>query len=233
MDAHERLVTRRELLRLGLAAAVVAVWTPRNLLWTWADDALVPTPPLTAGPFYPEPRPLERDFDLTRLAGHAKRARGEVVHVSGRVLNVRGEPVAGARVEVWQANSFGRYAHRWDRNPAPLDPDFQGYGEQRTDREGRFRFVTIKPGPYPGNGSGNVRTPHIHFDVTGRSARRTTQLFFPGEPLNAQDRLFQEVAAGSREALVARVAPAPSDADPAARSSTGTSCCLGGKSRSL
>lgn len=213
MDSYERALTRRELLRLGVAAGVAAVWSP-PLLWGWAPPPLVATPSTVAGPFYPMLRPRERDQDLTRLAGHKARAQGEVIHVVGRVLNVSGEPVAGAKIELWQANTFGRYDHPSDPNPAPLDPDFQGYAEQLTDREGRFRFITIKPGPYPAEGG--IRTPHIHFDVMGRTDRRITQLFFDGEPLNDKDRIFREVPR-NREALVATLLPPPPHEDPASR----------------
>jgi protocatechuate 3,4-dioxygenase beta subunit len=215
MDSYERAVTRRELLRLGVAASVAAVWAPRGLLWGWAQSPLLPTTPTTPGPFYPVIRPADRDSDLTLLAGHSRRAQGQVIHVAGRVLNLRGEPVAGARVELWQANTFGRYDHPSDPNPAPLDPDFQGYGEQVTDREGRFRFTTVKPGPYPGEG-GRTRTPHLHFDVTGHIDRRVTQVFFAGEPLNSQDRIFQEIPR-NREGLIVDFLPAPAGEDPATR----------------
>jgi protocatechuate 3,4-dioxygenase, beta subunit len=221
MDRFEQMATRRELLRRGIEASVAALWVPRGLLWGWAHEAqepqavLRPTPPTVAGPFYPVIRPADRDSDLTRLRGHKRRAQGQVVLVAGRVLNVRGEPVRGARIELWQANTFGRYDHPSDPNPAPLDPDFQGFGTQLTDREGRFRFTTIKPGPYPAEG-GAVRTPHLHFDVTGHVDRRTTQLFFAGESLNAQDRIFREVPR-NREALIAELQPAPEGEDPASR----------------
>lgn len=215
MDSYERNATRRELLRLGVTAGIAAIWTPRGVLRGWAQPPLVPTTPTTPGPFYPMVRPVERDTDLTLLSGHRKRAEGQIIHVAGRVLNRRGEPVAGARVELWQANSLGRYDHPSDPNPASLDPDFQGYGEQLTDREGRFRFTTIKPGPYPGEG-GRMRTPHLHFDISGHIDRRVTQLFFQGEPLNAQDRIFQQVPR-NREGLIAELLPAPSGEDPSTR----------------
>ena len=130
-------------------------------------------------------------------------------------MNLRGEPVAGARIELWQANTFGRYDHPSDPNPAALDPDFQGYGEQVTDREGRFRFTTVKPGPYPAEGGG-MRAPHIHFDITGHTDRRVTQIFFRGEPLNDKDRIFQQVRR-NRDGLTVDLAPAPTGEDPTSR----------------
>lgn len=120
MDSYEKALTRRELIRLGVTASVASVWAPR-LLWGWAPPALLPTPSTVAGPFYPMVRPRERDQDLTHLSGHKARAQGQIIHVVGRVLNLKGEPVAGAKIELWQANTFGRYDHPSDPNPAPLD----------------------------------------------------------------------------------------------------------------
>jgi protocatechuate 3,4-dioxygenase beta subunit len=135
--------------------------------------------------------------------------------VSGRVLNRRGDPIREARIELWQANAFGRYNHPSDPNPAPLDPDFQGYGVQLTDREGQFRFTTIKPGPYPFDAT-RTRTPHLHFDVTGKIDKRVTQLFFAGEPLNDQDFVLQGVPR-DRGHLIAQLLPAPANEDPTTR----------------
>ncbi len=213
MDAYERAATRRELLRLGIVAGVAAVWMPRGLLWGWAPELVPATPNTTPGPFYPVTKPLERDTDLIHLRGHRNRAQGQVIHLAGRVLNQRGEPIHGARVELWQANTFGRYNHPSDTNPAPLDPDFQGYGVQLTDREGRYRFTTIKPGPYPFDAT-RIRTPHLHFEVTGRTDQRVTQLFFAGEALNAEDFVLQAVPR-DRDRLIIDLLPPPAGEDPA------------------
>jgi protocatechuate 3,4-dioxygenase beta subunit len=215
MDAYERMVTRRDLLRLGVAASVAALWQPPGLSWGWQQGALPPTPNTTPGPFYPVLKPLDQDSDLTLIRGHRVRAQGQVIHVAGRVVTTRGEPVRGARVELWQANTFGRYDHPSDRNPAPRDPHFQGYGVQLTDREGRYRFTTIKPGPYPFDTT-RTRTPHLHFEVTGRVDQRITQLFFAGEALNAQDFVLQAVPL-DRERLIAELRPAPAGEDSASR----------------
>lgn len=178
-------------------------------------QAETPTTPSTIlGPYYPVIRPVELDTDLTRLRGHRSRAKGQVIHVAGRVLNQRGEPLRGARVELWQANAAGRYNHPSDPNSSPLDPDFQGYGVQLTDREGRFRFTTIKPGPYPFDGG--TRAPHLHFQVTGRAESRVTQMFFAGEALNGQDQVLQCVPR-RRESMVADLLPAPPGEDSATR----------------
>ncbi|MBN8481835.1 MAG: protocatechuate 3,4-dioxygenase subunit beta [Xanthomonadales bacterium] len=151
------------------------------------------TPAQVIGPFYPVVRPEESQADLTRVAGQAGRAKGSTVHVTCTVVDPAGRPIAGALVLVWQANAAGRYAHPRDTSTAPLDPRFLGHVLMRTDRQGQVRFLTIKPGAYADT-PGRVRTPHIHFEVIGEDARLITQMYFPGEPLNASDRLLQELA---------------------------------------
>lgn len=210
MKVNQTVYTRRRFLELGVITGVVTVCAPGS----WAQPDVPTTPSTILGPYYPVIRPVERDTDLTRLRGHRSRAKGQVIHVAGRVLNQRGEPLREAQVELWQANAAGRYSHPSDPNPAPLDPGFQGYGAQRTDREGRFRFTTIKPGPYPFDGG--TRAPHLHFQVTGRAERRVTQMFFAGEPLNGQDQVLQAVPR-RRENMVADLLPAPPGEDPATR----------------
>jgi protocatechuate 3,4-dioxygenase beta subunit len=169
--------------------------------------ALRETADLITGPFYPIVKPAEADADLTHMRGRPGPAAGQVVQLSGRVLTVQGTPVAGAMIEMWQANAAGRYAHPSDPNTAyPLDPDFQGYARLRTDQRGRFRLTTIKPGPYRAP-RGDMRAPHIHFMVDGGIDRKVTQLFFPGEPLNATDRHLNSVL--RTETLMARVTSAP------------------------
>jgi protocatechuate 3,4-dioxygenase beta subunit len=163
------------------------------------------TPPLTMGPFYPQVKPLDQDADLTVIKGGAARAEGRFIHVAGRIVNVKGEPVKNARIEIWQADSRGRYAHKSDPNKAKLDTNFQGYSVLESDSEGRYRFKTVMPAPYPGLIAG-MRTPHIHFDVFGKYDRVVTQMFFPNEPLNQTDRIFQEVRNDAgRAALTAKL----------------------------
>ncbi|PYM45528.1 MAG: protocatechuate 3,4-dioxygenase [Candidatus Rokuibacteriota bacterium] len=133
----------------------------------------------------------------------------------GRVVNVQGQPVKGARVELWQANTHGRYTHPSDTNPAPLDPNFEGFAVQDTDAEGRYRFKTIKPGAYPATVDW-MRPPHLHFEVTGKINRTITQMYFPGEPLNDKDLLLQNIRA-NKDSLIAKVLPATSDVEPDSR----------------
>jgi protocatechuate 3,4-dioxygenase beta subunit len=198
-------VSRRKLLHLLLTSGIAGL--AGDLADLVAGEQRPETPNLVAGPFYPLLKPLDRDADLTRVRGRRGRATGQVIDVSGRVLNRNGEPVRNARIELWQANSHGRYAHPSDPNTAaPLDPEFQGFAVQVTDGQGRYRFKTIKPGPYPGQGGARMRAPHLHFDIQGRIDRKVTQMFFPDEPLNGQDRLFLDVPR-DRQTLIATLLP--------------------------
>ena len=170
------------------------------------------TPDQILGPFYPLTKPIDRGGDLTRVPGKPGCAQGQIVHLMGRVLDTKGEPVAGARVEIWQANAHGRYVHPSDYNPAPIDPHFEGFGVQITDREGRYRFKTVKPDGYPTHIPGWKRPPHIHFDVTGSMDKLITQMYFEGDPLNERDRLLQ--SSWAQERLIARMLPPTRDVEP-------------------
>jgi protocatechuate 3,4-dioxygenase beta subunit len=201
---------------LEMAAALGCLAVTHPLRATLAQEVKRQlTPEQIMGPFYPVMRPLDHDMDLTVIKGKRGRAQGKLLHLTGRVLNSKGEPVEGAKVELWQANTHGRYAHPTDINPAPLDPNFQGFGVQTTDAEGRYRFKTIRPGAYPINpvNPSNVRPPHIHFDVTGLKDRLVTQMYFPDEPLNEQDVLFRELGS-SKDAAVGKILPLTKDLEP-------------------
>ena len=161
------------------------------------ETRLTVTPRQTAGPFYPDEKPLDRDADLTLLRGRRTVAAGQILYLSGRILDTQGRPVEGARVEIWQANAHGRYAHPWDNSRRPLDPNFQGFGVQTTDAQGRYRFKTVKPGAY------DSRPPHIHVGIAGGRDELTTQIYFPGEPLNDRDGIFR--ATPGRESLIAKL----------------------------
>lgn len=166
------------------------------------------TPAEVEGPFYPTDTNIERDADLTRLAGRPGRAAGQVIEVRGRVLGPDGRPVSGARVEIWQANAAGRYAHPRDAgNPAPLDPNFQGYAIVESGAEGGFSVTTIKPGGYLVDQQG-PRTPHLHWKIEAGGRSLTTQSYFPGEPANEVDFLMRAMGERSR-ALIARAGAAP------------------------
>ena len=158
---------------------------------------------LTA-PVFGDDRVGEGDADLTQ--GHAGEPQGQRIIVYGRVIEDGGRPVPYTLVEVWQANAGGRYRHAGDQHPAPLDPNFTGGGRCLTDAEGRFRFITIKPGAYPWKNHHNAWRPaHIHFSLFGPAfaTRLITQMYFPNDPLLAYDPIYNSVPAGARERLQA------------------------------
>jgi protocatechuate 3,4-dioxygenase, beta subunit len=135
------------------------------------------------------------DYDLT--AQHQGEPQGERIFVHGRVLDEDGRPVPGALVEIWQANAAGRYLHKIDQHDAPLDPNFTGAGRLLTDKNGYYRFKTIKPGAYPwGNHYNAWRPAHIHFSLFGAGilSRLVTQMYFPGDPLQGLDPIFNCIA---------------------------------------
>jgi protocatechuate 3,4-dioxygenase, beta subunit len=156
------------------------------------------------GPVYGHDEVKELDHDLTRQ--HEGEPLGERIIVTGRVLDGDGRPVRNGLVEVWQANAAGRYVHSGDRHPAPLDPNFTGAGRCLTDDEGRYEFVTIKPGAYPWKNHENAWRPaHIHFSLFGPAfaTRLITQMYFPGDPLFEHDPILQSVTdPGARKRLV-------------------------------
>jgi protocatechuate 3,4-dioxygenase beta subunit len=160
----------------------------------------------TTGPVFGHVAVAADDSDLTRQ--HQGEPLGERIIVSGRVLDEDGRPVPHTLIEIWQANAGGRYVHVRDQHPAPLDPNFTGAGRALTDAQGRYRFVTIKPGAYPWRNHHNAWRPaHIHFSLFGPSflSRVITQMYFPGDPLFKYDPIFQSVTdENARERLVSR-----------------------------
>jgi protocatechuate 3,4-dioxygenase beta subunit len=132
---------------------------------------------------------------------------GERMVVTGRILDGAGRPVRHQLVEIWQANAAGRYVHKKDQHPAPLDPHFTGVGRCLTDGDGGYRFTTIKPGPYPWRNHHNAWRPaHIHFSLFGTdfTQRMITQMYFPGDPLFALDPIYQSITEqDARDRLVA------------------------------
>ncbi|MGH9682537.1 MAG: protocatechuate 3,4-dioxygenase subunit beta [Candidatus Acidiferrales bacterium] len=146
----------------------------------------------------------ENDSDLTRQ--HQGQPLGERIIVTGRVLDEEGRPVPHALIELWQANAAGRYRHQVDNHDAPLDPNFSGCGRMLADSQGRYRFVTVKPGAYPwGNHHNAWRPAHIHFSLFGAGllARLVTQMYFPGDPLLPFDPIYNSIPdENSRSRLV-------------------------------
>jgi protocatechuate 3,4-dioxygenase beta subunit len=146
------------------------------------------------GPLFGDDRLAPGDSDLTQWAGGE--AVGQRIAVHGQVRDGDGRPIPHTLIELWQANAAGRYNHALDSWPAPLDPHFAGAGRVATDGNGRYRFTTIKPGAYPWKNHLNAWRPaHIHFSLFGRAftQRLVTQMYFPDDPLFAQDPIFNSV----------------------------------------
>jgi protocatechuate 3,4-dioxygenase beta subunit len=146
------------------------------------------------GPVFGHSEIREHENDLTK--NHSGEPLGERIFVTGRVLDENRKPVPGALLEIWQANAAGRYRHKVDRHDAPLDPNFTGFGRILSDREGRYRLVTVKPGAYPWKNHYNAWRPaHIHFSLFGAGllTRLVTQMYFPGDPLLPYDPIFNSI----------------------------------------
>jgi protocatechuate 3,4-dioxygenase, beta subunit len=146
------------------------------------------------GPVFGDTNVHPTNSDLT--AQHTGEPLGERIIVRGRVVDSDGRPISNSLIEIWQANAAGRYAHKKDNHPAPLDPNFTGTGRTLTDKNGYYNFVTIKPGAYPWSNHDNAWRPaHIHFSLFGPAfvTRLVTQMYFPGDPLLAYDPILQSI----------------------------------------
>jgi protocatechuate 3,4-dioxygenase beta subunit len=185
---------------LGGVALGAAAFSARG---AFADE-LVRTPRQTEGPFYPDRLPLDTDNDLIVINDHVTPAVGEITHLTGRILDARGNPVRNALVEIWQCDARGVYLHTGDSGRrAEPDKNFQGFGRFLTGSTGEYYFRTIKPVPYPG------RTPHIHYKIH-RSGKEllTTQCYIKGESRNERDGVFRSLRdPKARDAVTVDFAP--------------------------
>jgi protocatechuate 3,4-dioxygenase, beta subunit len=197
MHAHDSGQTRRHFLQ-AMTIGVAAFTVPG----VFAEE-LTRTPRQTEGPFYPNHLPLDTDNDLLIINDGITPAVGDVTHLSGRVLDTRGEPLRNAAVEIWQVDHRGAYLHTGSANRDVRDQNFQGFGRFLTGSTGEYYFRTIKPVAYPG------RTPHIHFAVKIKGQERfTTQCYIKGEPGNERDGIFRSIRdEKARAALIVDFAP--------------------------
>jgi protocatechuate 3,4-dioxygenase beta subunit len=192
------MISRRNFAGAGIAAAGLVMATGLRASQLKALTAESPM-----GPFFPLDVPADSDADLTWIKGHSQRASGQVIELTGRVFDLKGNPIAGARLDLWQANAAGRYAHPADIAKAPLDPHFQGFASIVSDSKGDWRIVTIKPGGY--DSPIGHRPPHVHFDVRGKSHRNVAQLYFPEDAEgNARDTLYKALGAEAGTSLAVR-----------------------------
>jgi protocatechuate 3,4-dioxygenase beta subunit len=189
--------TRRGFLG-GLAFGAAAYYTPG----VFADD-LVRTPRQTEGPFFPDKLPLDTDNDLIIVNDKLTPAVGKITHLTGKILDARGEPVRNAVVEIWQVDNNGAYLHSGSANGNKRDGNFQGFGRFLTGSTGEYYFRTIKPVAYPG------RTPHIHYKIKkGEKELLTTQCYVKGDPGNDRDGVLRSIRDPKlRDAIIIDFAP--------------------------
>jgi protocatechuate 3,4-dioxygenase beta subunit len=201
----DRELGRRSFLRTASRASAAGLW-----LGFWHTpgafaEELTRTPRQTEGPFYPDHLPLDTDNDLLVINDGTTPGVGAITHLTGRVLNAKGDPIKNALVEIWQCDSNGAYLHSKSGNGDKRDGHFQGFGRFLASRQGEYYFRTIKPVPYPG------RTPHIHFAVKVPGQEKfTTQCYIDGHAGNETDGVLRGVKdATSRAALMAKFQPIP------------------------
>ena len=200
-------IARRDVLRWGLTGLGAAAGGRR----LWAQEAkpgalaeeLVRTPSQMEGPFYPVKLPLDTDNDLLIVNDALTQAVGEITHLSGRILDPKGDPIRNALVEIWQVDNAGAYLHEGTSNKEKRDKNYQGFGRFLTGSTGEYYFRTIKPVPYPG------RTPHIHFALKLKGREKwTTQCYVKGHPGNEKDGIYKSVKdEKQRAALTVDFAP--------------------------
>jgi protocatechuate 3,4-dioxygenase beta subunit len=195
MSSPLYLPNRRLFLASGAIAASSPFWTVRG---AYAEE-LTKTPAQTEGPFYPNKLPLDTDNDLLVINDNITPAVGTITHLTGKVLDAKGNPLKNAVIEIWQCDGNGVYLHTADsdKKKDKQDKNFQGFGRFITGSTGEYYFRTIRPVPYPG------RTPHIHFKIKqGRKELLTTQLYVKGDPGNEKDGIWKSVKdAKQRDAI--------------------------------
>jgi len=198
---------RRDVLRWGLAglgatAAGSRLWGQETKPGAFAEQ-LVLTPKQTEGPFYPVKLPLDTDNDLIIVNDSLTAAVGEITHLSGRILDSKGDPIRNVLVEIWQVDNAGAYLHDGTSNKEKRDRNYQGFGRFMTGSTGEYYFRTIKPVPYPG------RTPHIHVAIKMKGREKwTTQCYIKGHPGNEKDGIWKSVKdEKQRDAITIDFAP--------------------------
>ena len=187
---------------LGIGAGTYTDLEARQRIVKLQPGEKLPTPDQTEGPFYPKDWTGDVDGDLVKVQGEAAQAQGTITHVMGRVLDKHGNPLSGARVEIWQCDAQGVYRHPNNESATRHhDASFQSRGRIMSGADGSYAFRTIRPAAYPG------RTPHIHFHLeTAAGVALTTQMYVAGEPLNAGDGVLNGIAdPRQRDAVTVRL----------------------------
>ncbi len=206
---------RRDFLKVG--ASGLGVFMLSGGMTKALADACGLTPAQTSGPFYPGEDKFHQENDLTQIAGKAQ-ATGQIIYLSGRILNANCKPVPGVHVEIWQACATGKYNNPNDPNPAAIDPNFKYWGETTTSHDGTYRFKSIIPGAYPAD-TDWMRPPHIHFKVSALGYHELiTQMYFKGNQYNDADLILKDVPANERESVIVDFVPTPFAQEPNALS---------------
>jgi len=191
------LLKRRTFIKnaaLGAMASVIATNT----------QAKMSTPREAEGPFYPITPQKDQDADLTRVEGKSGIAKGEIIEISGQVVDQDLNPIEDVTIDLWQANSFGKYHHAHDTSEAPIDEYFQSWAIIQSGTQGQFKFKTVIPGAYPLN-SPQQRTPHIHLKVGKHGyVPLLTQMYFPNQPLNEKDGMFKRKSVEEQAMMTAK-----------------------------
>jgi len=202
---NDRLNNARTLQRRYFLAGAAGVMVAPLANGQAAPTRLRSSPSQTLGPFYPRDaseKPRETDADLLRVEGDGVLTKGVPIYLTGRLLDLRGQPLKNALIEIWQCDANAVYHHPAGGATAERDPNFQGYGVARTDAAGAFHFRTIKPIAYPG------RTPHIHVRVEAPgNLAFATQLYLADDPANRRDFLYSRMSADERAALTLKLEP--------------------------
>jgi len=191
------LLKRRTFIKnaaFGAIASVIATNT----------QAKMTTPRESEGPFYPIIPQKDQDADLTTVKGKNGVAKGEIIDIFGQVLDQDLTPIEDVTIDLWQANSFGKYHHAHDDSEAPIDENFQSWAIIQSGTQGRFKFKTVIPGAYPLNAP-QQRTPHIHLKIGKHGyVPLLTQMYFPNQPLNEHDGMFKRKSVEEQAMMTAK-----------------------------
>lgn len=197
-----KTISRRRMIKLSMLGSIASALGFSSSFGKVL--AIMPTPSETEGPFYPVNDQRDKDADLTQIDGHTGSAWGQHIIVRGQVIDIAGNPIDKALLDIWQADANGRYRHPRDPNTTKLDKNFQGWAMIRSDSNGLFRFKTVVPGAYPAS-SIWIRPPHIHFKISKQGYRAlTTQMYFPNEELNKTDLLLRNKSVAEQSVMIAK-----------------------------
>jgi len=190
-------IKRRNFIKTAIFGSIASVLTAKA-------HAKMATPTDAQGPFYPITPQKDKDADLTQVNGKNGTAKGQIIEIFGQVLDQDFNPIEDVTIDLWQANTFGKYHHPHDDSEAPIDEHFQSWAILQSGTKGKYKFKTVMPGAYPLN-SANQRTPHIHFKVSKRGYHSLlTQLYFPDQPLNEKDGLYTSKNAEQQSMMTAK-----------------------------